>query len=292
MHQSLLRPASWIASPRVALAVLLAGLLSACETERKIYVLTDTGRILGFDSAAPDRIDSEVEVSGLADDEQLLQIDYRPANGLFYCLTTEERLCTVDPDSGRVNLVRELAFSEDSLSGPVIDFNPVADRLRVIASEQNLRVNPADGSLAATDTVVAFDEDDANAEREPRLVAIAYDNNRSDAGSTTLYGLDLTTRSLVRVGSEGGSPESPNGGLLFTVASLGADFTANSGFDVEPDGDTAYAALTPGGTGARLYRINLENGSADLVGTIGDGDASVISLAVRPEERSDGSPGS
>ncbi|ROH89577.1 DUF4394 domain-containing protein [Stagnimonas aquatica] len=272
---------------RSVLLILVSLWLSGCESERKIYALTQTGKILGFDSSAPDKIDSEVSVSGLSSGESLVQIAYRPATGGYYCLTSEERLCTLDPQSGNVSLVGTVAFSSTALPNAAIDFNPVVDRLRVVANTDNLRVNPADGSLLATDTDLAYDEDDANDGRSPQLAAIAYDHNDSGAASTTLYGLDVVTQSLVRIGSEGGSPESPNGGKLFTIAKTSVAFTANAALDIEPGGDTAYAVLGANGVGAALYRLNLSDGNADLVGSIDDGDRTIISLAVAPEEKTD-----
>lgn len=262
----------------------LALLLGACETQRDIYVLTSTGKVLGFSSETPDEIDSEVSVSGLPSGESLVQIDYRPATDGYYCLTNRKRLCTINPETGSTTLVSSVEITGETLTGPVIDFNPVVDRVRLIAVQQNLRVNPNDGTLVETDTDVEYDDGDENEDASPQLVAIAYDNNESGASSTTLYGLDFATQSLVRVGSRGGSPDSPNTGLLNTVAELGTAFTANSGFDIEPAGDVAWAALTPGGAATVLYRIDLDDGSADRVGEIDDGDVTVIDLVVGPEE--------
>ncbi|MDP3859584.1 MAG: DUF4394 domain-containing protein [Stagnimonas sp.] len=277
-------PAPWGRLGLLAVALLLAG----CDKQRDIYVLTSTGKILGFDSTAPDAIDTEVSVSGLGSGESLVQIDYRPSSDSYYCLTSEERLCTVNPDTGAVSLVSTIEFTSDNLVNPVIDFNPVADLLRVVASQQNLRVNPDSGALAGTDTDLEFDNDDDNDGSAPQLAAIAYDNNQADASSTTLYGLDFTTQSLVRVGSKGGSPNSPNSGLLFTVAPLGTAFTLNAGFDIAPEDDTAYAALAPSGSGVVLYRVDLSDGSTDRVGEIDDGERTVIDLVVGPERQSGG----
>lgn len=262
----------------------LAMLASACEKQRPAYALTSTGRILGFDTAKPTKINTEVTVSGLASSESLVQIDYRPANGAFYCLTSDQRLCTVDPKTGAVALVSTTAFTTQDLVNPVIDFNPVADRLRVISSERNLRVNPNDPSQVATDAAVFYDSDDVNDDRTPQLAALAYDRNVNGASATTLFALDVTTRSLVRVGSKNGSPDSPSTGRLFTIGQLPVSFTLNAGFDIEPDGDTAYAVLSGGGAGAVLYRIDLGTGSADRVDEIDDGDVTIISLAIGPEE--------
>lgn len=267
---------------RVAL-LGFALLAAACESERPAYVLTSTGRILGFDTSDPRRIDSEVSVSGLPADESLVQLDYRPATGQFYCLTNRKRLCTVDPRSGAVSIVNATAISTADLVNPVIDFNPVVDRLRVIANEQNLRVNPATGLREGADTAPFYDDGDVNDDRAPQLAAIAYDQNRSGSSTTTLFGLDVTSRSLVRVGSRNGSPDSPNTGRLFTVGQLPVSFTSSAGFDIEPDGDTAYAALTGGGAGAVLYRVNLSNGNAERVDAIANGDRTVTALVIGPE---------
>ena len=164
----------------------------------------------------------------------------------------------------------------------------MVDRLRVITAEQNLRVNPATGVREASDTVPAYDNDDINDDRAPQLAAIAYDQNRSGTSATTLFGLDVTTRSLVRIGSRNGSPESPNGGRLFTIGQLPISFTTNAGFDIEPEGDTAYAALTSGGTGAVLYRIDLSNGNAERIDAIGNGDRTVTALAIGLEDKANG----
>jgi len=266
------------------LAIMCFGLLSAaCELERTAYVLTSTGRILSFDTADPTNIRSEVRVNGLAAGESLVQLDYRPATGTFYCLTSELRLCTVMPETGAVTLVSQAAFAED-LANPVMDFNPRADRLRVISSAQNLRVNPNDGSLAATDVPVAYDDDDVNDNITPQLAAIAYDRNDNEAAATTLFGLDVATRSLVRIGSRNGSPDAPDTGRLFTLGRVPINFTLNSGFDIEPEGDTAYAALSSSGAGSVLYRIDLDDGTADRVDVIDEGDQTVISLTIGPED--------
>ncbi len=274
--------------PRLVVLGLLsaATLLSAAckKMERPAYALTSNGRILGFDTARADKIKTEVRVSGLGSDESLVQLDYRPANGLYYGLSNQRRLYTLNPQTGVARLISASAFTDAVLDNPVIDFNPRADLLRVIATEQNLRVNPGDGTLAGTDVAVFYDSDDVNDDRPPRLVALAYDRNVAGSSATTLFALDAATNSLVRVGSRDGTPDSPNSGRLFTVAAVPVSFTTNAGFDIEPDGDTAYAALAPSGAGASLYRIDLKDGSADLLDPIDEGETTVISLVIGPDE--------
>ncbi|MDO9453078.1 MAG: DUF4394 domain-containing protein [Stagnimonas sp.] len=274
---------------RIALTGLLAAamLTAACnKTERPAYALTTTGKILGFDTAKPTKIKTEVSVTGLAANESLIQLSYRPANATFYCMTNQTRICTINPKTGAAVVIRTASFTTETLTNPVIDFNPKADVLRVVASEQNLRINPNDGTLTGTDTELFFDGSDVNDNRTPQIAALAYDRNEANASNTTLFALDVTTQSLVRIGSRNGTPDSPNTGRLFTVAKLSTSFTGNAGFDIEPEGDTAYAALAASGAGAVLYRIDLSGGNADRVDDIGKGDRAIMSLVVGPDDKS------
>lgn len=272
-----------VLSSLLVLATLLA---SACnKTQRPAYALTSTGKILGFDTAKPTKIKTEVSVTGLAANEGLIQLSYRPSNGLFYCMTNQTRICTIDPKTGVAAIVATASFTTETLTNPVIDFNPNADLIRVVANEQNLRVSPNDGTLIGTDTDLFFDGGDANSGRTPQIAGLAYDKNSSGASTTTLFALDVTTQSLVRIGSKSGTPDSPASGRLFTVAKLSTAFTYSAGFDIEPNGDTAYAALAPSGAGATLYRIDLSGGNADRVDVIGKGDRAIISLVVGPSEK-------
>src|SRR5207253_11128454 len=87
------------------------------------------------------------------------------------------------------------------------DFNPVVDRIRVVSNaDQNLRLNPNDGTLTAIDTNLAFAAGDPNQGANPNVVALAYTNNFAGAGSTTLFGIDDGIDSLVRQGSPTGHP--------------------------------------------------------------------------------------
>jgi hypothetical protein len=57
------------------------------------------------------------------------------------------------------------ASGQFSLNGSSFgfDFNPTVDRIRVQSdADQNLRLNPATGALAATDTTLSFAVGDTN----------------------------------------------------------------------------------------------------------------------------------
>src|SRR5262249_53077088 len=112
---------------------------------------------------------------------------------------------------------------------------------------------------------------DPNAAAKPNVVGLAYDNNTAGASSTTLYGIDSNLDTLVRVGSKGGTPTSPDSGQLVTIGALGFNTGGNAGFDIAPGSDTVLAALTPQGAPfSILHTINLITGAATQVDTRSD----------------------
>ena len=266
--------------PILCCILLLAALaLAACKNNHTAYVLTSTGKILRFGTNTPGTIDNSAAVSGLSSGVSLVQIGYRPEDAQLYGVTSGNELATVDPDSGVATVVSASAFSSDSLSGAAASFDPVHDQLRLVSTEYNLRVNP-DGTLAKSATKLAFASGDDNSGKTPQIAAIAYDNAVSGASGTTLYALDVTTHELLRVGDAGtGSVGSVDDGLLHSIGSTGVGFTADAGFSVRSD-NSAYAVLQPSGSGAALYTLDLDKGTATEVDSIGDGDQTIISLAM------------
>ena len=73
-----------------------------------------------------------------------------------------------------------------------VDFNPVADRLRVITSDgMNLRVNVDDGK-ATVDGALKFKDGDVNAGKTPNVIAGAYSNSFKGTKATALYDIDAS----------------------------------------------------------------------------------------------------
>jgi hypothetical protein len=141
------------------------------------------------------------------------------------------------------------------------DFNPVVDRIRVVSdAEQNLRLNPDTGAVAAVDSSL---------NPAGSVVAAAYTNSFPSAATTTLFGIDSGSDMLVLIGGLNGTP-SANGGVVSNVGPLGVDTTSLAGLDIATAHGVAYAALNVGGV-ARLYTLSLTIGAATLVGTIGGG---------------------
>ena len=197
-----------------------------------LVALTEDGRLLRFSSDRTDLILGSAAVSGLQAGESLLGIDVRPKTAELYGLGSLGHLYVLDPNTGaaalRAGLTPDPADTSDPFSTLIgtifgIDFNPAADRLRVVSdADINLRIHP-DTGLVITDTPLAFDATDPLAGVNPIVTEIAYTNNVDGAASTTLLGIEgldpvfhstkplpdgttVPALTLVRQGGVGGTP--------------------------------------------------------------------------------------
>ena len=105
----------------------------------------DDGRLICFRDHKPARARTIGKVRGLEVDTKLIGIDYRPSNGGLYGLGDKGGVYKVTESNGRVALQGRVSVA---LSGTSfgIDFDPVADRLRIVSDTgQNLSVNPDSG---------------------------------------------------------------------------------------------------------------------------------------------------
>src|SRR6185503_3228958 len=207
-----------------------------------LFAVTAANNLVRFSSATPGTIDATVPITGLQAGESVLGIDVRPATLQLYLLGSTSRLYTLDQGTGVATQVGAGAFTP-ALNGTSFgfDFNPTVDRIRVISdADQNLRLNPDTGTVAATDTVLAYAAGDANAGQNPNAVGAAYTNNFAGATTTVLYDIDSGRDVLV-------TQNPPNNGTLNTVGALGVDTSDVVGFDITNPGGTAYAALRVGG---------------------------------------------
>ena len=231
------------------------------------YALNTSGELLAFDRSTPSQIDSRVAVSGLAQGESLVGIDFRPATGELYGVGSTSQLYTIDPASGAATAVAPLSVA---LQGNVfgVDFNPSADALRIVSdTSQNLRVNVETGETTV-DGTLAYAPGDPNAGVTPTVVDAAYTNNLPDVEETELYDFDLATGNYVQ-------QDPPNDGVLNTVAPLGVSFTSLTGFDVTSlsGSDEGFAAIqTAQGQPSVLYSLDVESGTVSEIGVIGQGE--------------------
>jgi hypothetical protein len=231
-----------------------------------VYGVTTGNQLVRFESATPANTSAALAITGLQAGENILGIDFRPVNGQLYALGSTSRLYTINVLTGVATQVGSAGAFTLSGTNFGFDFNPTVDRIRVVSDTgQNLRLNPNDGTLSATDPNLN--------PGAPSVTAAAYTNNFAGATTTTLYDIDTTTNSLYQ--------QNPaNAGTLVLVGSLGVVASGVNGFDIASSNGAAYAALTVGGA-TNLYTINLATGAATLVGAIGNGATQLRGLAVQ-----------
>jgi hypothetical protein len=230
-------------------------------------------------------------ITGLADGEFLVGIDFRPSDGMLYGVgrigsdpMALGQLYTIDVDSG---LAIAVGMRDIPLNGMAfgVDFNPVPDLLRIVSDAgQNIRVRPVDGTVAGTDTNLAYPAaGDPNSTRTPRVVAVAYTNPDVDLQTNTvLHDLDVNRAADAdpRIGDVLAIQVPPNGGVLNTVGRLGIDADDFAAFDIGPDNEALAAILLVGSEFSRMYFIDLASGDATDLGQIGRGEL-IVGLAIQ-----------
>ncbi|MGL5736691.1 MAG: DUF4394 domain-containing protein, partial [Beijerinckiaceae bacterium] len=86
------------------------------------------------------KVTKTVKIDGLTG--RIAGIDVRPADGMLYALAEDGTVATVDPATGKATMKSKLETMVMKGATVTVDFNPVADRLRVIGSDgTNLRSN-------------------------------------------------------------------------------------------------------------------------------------------------------
>ncbi|MCD9853587.1 DUF4394 domain-containing protein [Epilithonimonas sp. JDS] len=226
------------------------------------YGLTENNELVAFNANNPAMFSSKTAISGIAAGEKLLSIDFRPATGELYALSNASKLYIINTANATSRTVSTTAFTP-AISGAIasIDFNPTVDRIRLVTNTgQNLRLNPENGAVAATDGSIATSSS---------IAGIAYTNSKSGATATTLYDLDMTSGKLFK-------QDPPNNGTLVEVGSLGITFTGQAAFDINPDNSVALIAATKDSKN-NLYTLDLTNGKTTNIGTLSQ---KVIDLAI------------
>ncbi|BAM02215.1 DUF4394 domain-containing protein [Phycisphaera mikurensis] len=260
------------------LAIAAVGVTSAASAEL-IYGLTTQNSVTVFDSAAPSVSIDGGAVTGLANNENLLAIDYRPATDEIYLLGSTNRLYTFDTDTFEAT---PFAAFSPRLRGTsfAFDFNPAfmsGEFARIISDTDNNRVVSGDSGQylgPVEKTPVFYAAGDANEGADPNIAGIAYTNSVAGATTTQQFGIDQKLGVLVTVAN--------NAGTLNTIGSLGVSPLTNElGLDISGATGIAYANLQSGPNSA-LYTIDLDTGVATSLGAITTGDL-IRDLTVVPE---------
>ena len=240
-------------------------------------LLTATNKLQSFNLDTPGTIRGTVAISGMQEGENMLGIDYRPADGQLYGVGSSGRIYVINPSTGAVTVKATLAADPTDLTAPFtslggtdygVDFNPVADRLRLVSNTgQSLRINVDTG---ATTTDGSINGGPAGTQ----VTAAAYTNSFAGTGTTTLFVLDSTSTTLF-------TQNPPNNGTLATPVTLGVSTAYIGGFDIDARNNKGYAVMTVGGA-RNLYAINLAatEKAATLVAALGSTEE-IKGLALR-----------
>lgn len=271
--------------------------------------------LFSFSLRTPNTISSPVAVTGLAMGDQLLGIDARPATGELYGFVrngTSGKLYTINPDTGAATLESSLtnaiamgpALVFDAGKNYSIDFNPAADRLRIVSSGtgdgENYRINVDTGAtIIESDRLAAPGGDAAGGDLQPdtgaptpaaadfSVTQIAYTRNFSSTirptPPTKMFDIDSTNSTLLQ-------QLPPNTGLLRQIGAIGGGLDNFAGFDVVGGDDGARViAGRVGLTGPySLFDINLSTGASTAAGAlIGAGATNQIGGATGPSDLRD-----
>ncbi|MDO7848727.1 DUF4394 domain-containing protein [Hymenobacter sp. M29] len=245
---------------------------AATLTGRLLYAVA-SGNLISFDSGNPGVIRTAVNITGLPSDgsQVLAGTDFRPLDGQLFALgynatTSQGQIYTLNITTGALTAVGSLnAMTLGAASGIGFDFNPVADRIRIVgANGNNYRLTPAGALVTVNDGPTGR-----------ALSGTAYTNNDNNANTgTTQYGYDQTTNQVV-VFSD------PNAGTNSTLGSSNITVNTANGveFDIYSDltnpavpVNTAFAVAATGtSTADGLYTVSLTNGTFTPLGQIGNG---------------------
>ncbi|MFI0480800.1 DUF4394 domain-containing protein [Actinomadura sp. 9N215] len=243
-----------------ALVAVVPGNGSADTVKLNAYGISSDGTLMaGFKTDNPQVLDWVRNPVGLVTDTSLIGIDFRVQDGKLYAVGNYGGIYTVSLDAGSECTLTKVSQLTVALKGTYfgVDFNPAADRLRLISDTgQNLRHDLNTNTTAIDSPLSATN-----------VTAAAYTNNDLNPDTaTTLFDVGTDTDQVVIQ-----SP--PNNGTLVATGSLGVNAGPNAGLDIYSDlskgktiSNSAFGTFVPAGGGATFYTADPLTGAATPVG--------------------------
>ncbi|MEO5714470.1 MAG: DUF4394 domain-containing protein [Luteolibacter sp.] len=255
--------------------IITYGILTASSHAVSIFGIGTNNSLYQFDSATPGTV-NQIGAAGSA--SNLVDIDFHGANGLLYGVSSAGLTYTVNIQTGAQT---QVTTPLDTLSGiTAIDFNPLADRIRLVGSGNfNARLTPdvqtaptatqANGTVTMDASFSLFQSDGTTARSGATVLGAGYTNPIDNPSATTLYTLASDGFLSMHTAPTGSFAI----GNAVGVAGLGF-IPVGSGFDIGVNG-SGYAF-----DGTNLRLIDITTGTSTSLGAVGVG---IRSLAVVPE---------
>ena len=215
-----------------------------------------------------------VGTTPIADGAKLVGIDVRPSDNKLYGVTAEGDIVIIDAKTGKWTAKSKLSEKLPANAMIAVDFNPVADRMRIISSTgMSLRVNVEDGK-ATVDGSLKYAESDANKGKQPQVTAVAYSNSVAGTKETALYDIDAANGMFLKQAP-------PNDGIVTSLGALGVTISGPIAFDIWTDGKGGNVGyLLANGV---MHTVDISSGAAKAVGPIAGLSGNVTDLAVLPD---------
>lgn len=204
----------------------------ALTTDNTLYVLppgTTTYQSLG-------------RITGIGGND-IVGIDFRPADGRLYALSDGGRLYTINFNVSPPTATLVSALTPRFPSGfqSLMDFNPVVDAIRLIGGDTlNYAVVKGANNIlntTAVQTSLTYAAGDVNAGKTPKVIGGAYTNNVAGATTTIFYAIDHDLDTLVTIADKNNGSSNTGGGRLQTIGRLvdsaGNPITVNGLADID-----------------------------------------------------------
>jgi hypothetical protein len=263
--------------------------------ERRLFttiVALERGKtLMAIDTVSLDEINAKVNISGLLKHETLTQIDFQASTGNLYGLSSTNRIYRINGTTGRATNVM--------IDGLPLDPAPVGTNVSLnmddveevrIVSDSGFHATYSFNSsrLVQPGTLhlsLIYGVGDPAFGQVPDITGIANSGNFA-GGTKTLFGIDRARSTVVRFGSFGGTPDSPNTGLLTTTGSLGVSWSNPTSFDIQTNPtttvDTFYLSYSIDPRDRPFLYTTTETGGLTTLGQFGRRKREVTDFAVVP----------
>lgn len=253
-----------------AVGIALAGAMGATSANAATVAALQDGKTIVWIDSEQKKVVGSAALDGGA---TLVGIDVRPSDGKLYGVTPDGVIVTVDAKTGKWEKKSQLSEKLPAGASITVDFNPVADRMRILTSTgTSLRVNVDDGK-AVVDGSLKYAETDASKGKAPMVTAGSYTNSFAGTKETTLYDIDTATGTFLKQAP-------PNDGVLVSIGALGVKTDGPVAFDIVSDGKGGNVGWLV--SGGNLHTVDLATGAAKAVGPIAGLTGKITDIAVLP----------